>query len=236
MRKTKPHDKCANDRDGTSDQKDHLLSLVLVLVGVIDSAEDCRSNCCTSLTHSSSEAKEVTADWCWERFRRDQEIVVARANAEEALEQTIQNDEQREDTVKLEHSAANDEAEDRDYGPTQSISLLASQRIDQERSQKSARQGECVDKSTPTNTLKHSLVARETFDQNRSQEVEWVDDEVIQEPGGATSKEGSPIHSQSESVWIVLLDGMLLVLFRVEQAHTEEEDCKRELEGMSATL
>lgn len=50
--------------------------------------------------------------------------------------------------------------------------------------------------ATPISSLKYTLIAHETFGQHSRQEDEC--DQIVQEPGGATSKEGSPALSQCQ--------------------------------------
>lgn len=205
------------------------MTLDLVIKGGQRLAQNSGTDRSSCLAHRRCESEKVPTKRSRKRLGRDQKVAVARPNRQKRLEECVENNEQRKDVLELNHGAANDKAKDANNRPPQSIRLSAPDAVHEQGADEGPGKRKEVDQGAPADAFNHGLVAREAGNESGSQQVEWVNHKVVQEPGGTAAEKSAPVELDGKPVRHLVLDGVFLVLFRVGKPHAEEEYGKGEL-------
>ena len=116
-----------------------------MLLGTVDATPLEVAQMYTGLANGGRETKVVASEGSWEGLRSAQECGDARAHLSKSVEDTVQDDEEREDSLDGAQSTTDDETEKGPQEEAQSHSLLASNAVHEQTTDNAAGEVEAVD-------------------------------------------------------------------------------------------
>ena len=119
IRDHEPRDQSTDGRKPSTNQEHSLLALESIVERVLDRSEDLCSNGSTSLSYSRGKPKIVAPQWRGKAFARDEEGAYPGTHFAEAVEDAVEDDEEREYGLDGLEGPADDEAHDGPAGETE---------------------------------------------------------------------------------------------------------------------